>query len=134
MIGIEDLRPAGGDLGGASVQIAWNDHPLADLRDRGRHPGVPIAIDHQPRIVLRDQRRIERLGHAARQPERSDIPGDVPVQFGRRQSQISKAPRNPRAGMIDHDDEIRPAVPALLEHGGRLVGGQESEVADVGHG
>jgi hypothetical protein len=36
--------------------------------------------------------------------------------------------------MIDHDDEIRATVPALLENGGRLVGGQQSKLADGGHG
>jgi hypothetical protein len=67
-----------------------------------------------------------RRAHLTRHTQGADIPGDVPLQFGLRKPQILQPPRNSSTGMIDHDDEIRSALPPGFEVGRRFVGGQQA--------
>ena len=40
-----------------------------------------VAVDHQPRIALRDQMRVELFRQRLRDAGNADVPGDVPRQF-----------------------------------------------------
>ncbi len=61
MIGIEDFLATRGDFRGAQADIAGNLAQLADAGNRCRNLGVAVAVDHQPGIILRYQRRIDQL-------------------------------------------------------------------------
>src|ERR1700675_519592 len=79
MIGLEDLGAPRRDGLGGEADIAGDLDVFADGRNRARHGRIAIAVDHQPRIILRDQRRMERLGHTPRHAQRPDVPGNVSV-------------------------------------------------------
>jgi len=85
-------------------------------------PGAAIAIDHQPRIVLCDQRRIECPYDQVSDSQGADVPIDVPLELGRWQSQISKTLGEAPAGVIDHDHEYGSPVSSLLKDRVRLAG------------
>ncbi len=125
VIGLEDLGAADRGVGVAQSGIARNVDRFAAAGDGRCHLGVAIAVDHQPRIILRHQRRIERGGHLARHAKCADVPGNVTLQFAGRQPQIIQPARDAPAGMIHDDDEIRASLPSDLQEGRRLVGGQQ---------
>ena len=87
VIGPEDLRPARFDLRRGQRGIAGNLAVFADRGYRRGRVGIAVAVDHEAGIVLRNQRRIQRRRHPRRDRERTDVPGDMPLQFGGRQSQ-----------------------------------------------
>src|ERR1035441_3713641 len=61
MIGIEDrLSPRLGRIARQAF-IALDGRRFADARDRTWRRRRPVAVDHQPRVALRDQMRIELL-------------------------------------------------------------------------
>ena len=84
MIGLEDLSArAASASAGLRLMLPGISVCLAHGRDRGGHLGIAIAVDHQPRIVLRHERRIEHRGEVPRRDaEGADVPGDVPLEFG----------------------------------------------------
>src|ERR1700730_9347571 len=90
--------------------VAGNQGRFADARDRTWRARRTIAVDHQPRIALRDQMRVEmfrqRLGDAGN----ADIPGDMPRQLGCRQPEIAERARDLPAVMIRCQQERRAAL------------------------
>src|SRR5258708_24837058 len=90
MIGIENLLPP--YLGRLARErfIAGNHGRLAEARDRARGRERTIAVDHEPRIALRDQSRVELVRELLRDTRDADIPGDMPRQLVRRQPEIAE--------------------------------------------
>ena len=78
MIGIEDRLAPGEALLVGQPHVSRYFGRLAQRRDRGGHLRIAIAVDHEPRIVLRHQWRIERRGDPGRYRQCADVPGDVP--------------------------------------------------------
>jgi hypothetical protein len=114
MVGLEHLPLPRRDglLGNAFV--AGDHRHLADARDRAWRAGWPVAVDHQPRIALRDQVSVElfrqRIGHAGD----ADIPGDVPGELGFRQPEVAEPARQHPAVMIAGQKERRAAGGIIL--------------------
>ena len=107
MIGIEDRPSPRLGLIARQTLITLDGGRLADARDRAWRRRRPVAVDHQPRVALRDQMRIEllceRLGHAGN----ADVPGDMPRQFVFRQAEIAEHARDQPAVMIASQQERR---------------------------
>src|ERR1700748_2177821 len=59
MIGIEDRRTPHLRRFARERFVAGDDGRFADARDRTRYTWRRVAVDHQPRVTLRDQMRIE---------------------------------------------------------------------------
>jgi hypothetical protein len=78
-------------------------------------PKIAIAVNYQARVVLSHEWRIERRGNLECNIQSSDIPGNVPFKFGRRQPKISEPAWNAPSCMVNSDDEYGPAVAAALE-------------------
>ena len=90
MVGIEDLSaPRLGGIAGEAF-IAGNDGRFADARDRTCGVRRPVAVDHQPRIALRDQMRIEMFRQRVGDAGNADVPGDMPCQLVLRQAEIAE--------------------------------------------
>lgn len=62
---------------GVDTDIAGDRRQLGQVRDRAGDAGRPVAVDHQPRIALMDQRRVQLAAQMARHAQRADIPADV---------------------------------------------------------
>src|SRR5436305_10517896 len=88
MIGFEDRLPPHLGIAAPKCVVAGDDGCFADARDRARRAGRTVAVDHQPRIALRDQMRIELFGERVRYAGNADIPGDVPRQLAFRQTEM----------------------------------------------
>jgi hypothetical protein len=56
--------------------------------------GLPLAIDHKPRIKLMDHGRIQRLADLFRHGQSADIPRDMALKIGLRQPQPAKTGRD----------------------------------------
>ncbi len=69
---------------------------------------------------------MERRGHAPRHAQRTDVPRNVAVEFAGRQAEVAEGARDAVAGMIDHDDEIRPPVPPHFDERRRFIGSEQS--------
>ena len=100
VIGIEDRGPPRFRRIARKPLIAGNDGRLADARDRACRGRRAVAVDHQPRITLRDQMRIElfrqRVGNACN----ADIPGDVPLELAQGHAEIAERVRDGAAVMV----------------------------------
>ena len=83
MIGMEDLGCARFDRSFTETPIAGDDRVLAhrDHHEVGGSRGA-IAIDHEPRVLLQDQGRIEPGGESARDPRGTDVPRDMAFEIG----------------------------------------------------
>ena len=107
MVGIEDLpAPHLGGLARDAV-IAGNHGGLADARDRAGRLRRPVAVDHQPRIALRDQMRVELLRQRIRHAGNADIPGDMPRQLALREPEIAETARDQPAVVVASQKERR---------------------------
>src|SRR5581483_9976095 len=89
---------------------------FTDDRYGSRFAGPAIAIDDETRIVLRNQRRIERVRDPFRDGECPDVPGDVPFEIRLSEAQCPQATWNAATGVIDGDNEHRAAVTAPGQH------------------
>src|ERR1700726_3152523 len=61
MVGIEDRFPPRLDGVAPKTFVAGDDGRFADARDRTWRAGRAVAVDHQPRVALRDQMRVQQL-------------------------------------------------------------------------
>lgn len=86
---------------------------------------IAIAIDHQARIVLRHQRRIDGGRHSARDAKGTDVPGDVSLEFRGGQSKIRQTPRDACTGVVHHDDKGRSTLALVFDERRRFVGGKQ---------
>ena len=81
-----------------------------------------VAVDHQARIGLGDQRRIEGGGEAARDRLDPEVVGDVALEMLGRETEVAEHARQPPPGMIAREHERRVALRPLDLNGRRLVG------------
>ena len=102
--------------------VARDRGRIADRRDRRRHVGRPVAVDHEPRIALRDQRRLERRGQPAGDRLDPDVVGDVALEVLGCQAEVAERARHPAPGVIAGEHERRAAVRPLDVDGLRLIG------------
>jgi hypothetical protein len=107
-------------------EVAGNLARLAHHRNRSGYARVAITVDDQARIVLCHQRRIKRFGYLPRHAQGADIPGYVPLQFRRWQAQAAQRPRNPGAGVVNNNDEVRSPLAPLRQEGRRFIHGDYS--------
>src|SRR6202048_1100341 len=93
MVGIE-YRPAP-RLGRVAPKafVAGDDGGFADPRDRAWRARRAIAVDHQPRVTLRDQMRVQMFRQRIRDAGNAGIPGDMPRQLACRQAEIAEDAR-----------------------------------------
>ena len=98
---------------------------VADRRDRIGGARTTIAVDHQPRIGLVDERRVKPAGELGAQRGDADVPRDVPLPLGLVEPEVGHSARNAVSGMIAKQQERggRPGVQHI--HGWRLIGGQD---------
>ena len=102
--------------------VARDRGRIADRRDRRRRVGRPVAVDHEPRIALRDQRRLEGRGEAAGDRLDPDVVGDVALEVLGCQAEVAERARHPAPGVIAGEHERRAAVRPLDMDGLRLIG------------
>src|SRR6202035_2067530 len=130
VVRLEDLALAGAYLLAGQVHISGNRRRLADRRYGGRLGRMTVAVDHQPRVILCDQWRIQIGGYTLSHRQRSDVPGDMPPEIRLRKTQRCQALRDAPAGMIDGNHEGRPAVPPAGKDRGWLVRAQQVQAHD----
>ena len=121
MVGIEDRGSPRADLRCAQSQVARNAGPLTQRRNRAGNVRIAVAVDHEPRIVLGDERSIKRRRNFMGYAEAADVPGNVPFQLGRRHAEVTQLSRNAPARVVNHDDEVRRPLRAPLAEGRRLI-------------
>ncbi|QNT70813.1 hypothetical protein HQ394_17710 [Defluviicoccus vanus] len=85
-----------------------------------------VAVDDQPRIAARHQRRIEQLGEATGDLQRTWIPGDMAGEGGSAEAKPVEAARNAVGGVIADDDGMAGTMRVVHRPCRRLVGGEES--------
>jgi len=107
VIGVEDRCRPLAPLFRGQAAIAGNIDPVADLRDRGRVLQMAVAVDHQPRIVILQQWRVQALAQPLPQLRDADIPGNVLVEMFRAQAEIIEAARHRPPGMVAKQDQRR---------------------------
>ena len=122
VVGPEQRRDARVALGLGDAFVARDRRRFADRRDRGGHVGRPVAVDHQARIGLGDERRIEGGGQSARDRLDPDVVGDVALEVLGREAEVAERARHAPAGVIAGEHERRIAVRPLDVNGRRLVG------------
>ena len=91
VIGIEDGLPPRFRGFARQSFIARYRGGVADQRDRACGMRRAVAVDHQPRIALRDQMRVELFRQRLRDAGNADVPGDVPRQFLRCEAERRRA-------------------------------------------
>ena len=93
-------RPPRRPVTPTEIAVAGDLGVLAGLRDRTRHRRVAVAVDHEPRIGLHDQRRVQGRRQPAPDLGNADIPGDVAegIRFG--EAELAKPPWERPAAMI----------------------------------
>ena len=125
MVGIEDrLPPRLGRLARKAF-VAGDDGRFADARDRARRVGRTVAVDHQPRIALRDQMRVQMLRQRVGDAGNADIPGDMPRQLARRQPEIAEHARDQPAVMIAGQQERRASGGIIFENRRNIFAAEE---------
>ena len=62
---------------GVEALVARDDAAVADLGDRGRRARAPVGVDHQPRHVVQDRRRVQQPGELAGDFGGADVPADM---------------------------------------------------------
>ncbi len=117
MIGLEDRLPPRIGLLRRDALVAGNDRGFADGRNRARDIRRPVAVDHQPRIALRDQMRTERVRTSLGDTGNPDIPGDMPREFAVGQAEIAKRIRDQSPVVIAGQQEGRGAGGVALDDG-----------------
>src|ERR1044071_512281 len=102
----EDLASPGLALLDADAAVARNGRQLADGRDRAVPLRLAIAVDDEPRIGLQHGARIERGGEMLGNARNADIPGDVAVQLGFGQAEVTEPAGDRAPGMVGCQEEI----------------------------
>ena len=125
MIGIEDGLAPRRHRAASKAVIAGNDSCLADARDRAWRAGRSIAVDHQPRITLRDQLRVEMLRQGVGDAGNTGVPGDMACQFVGRQPEIAEDARDQAAVMIRGQQERRAAGGIIFVDGRNIFAAEE---------
>ncbi|MNT64316.1 hypothetical protein D3C72_2022070 [compost metagenome] len=105
MVGRVDRIDALLPLRGRQPGIARHHGVVADLGDQRGRKQRAVAVDQQPRIGLLDCPRIQTLGQCTGGAADADVPADMPVQFGLRQTKIGQRTRHLLAGMIGQQQE-----------------------------
>ena len=126
VIGLQDLARPGGALGRVQIAIAGNLGELAEGHDGAFHRGIAIAVDDEARIDLADGEGIQRIGQETGDGGGPDIPGDMALEFSRRQAEIAELSRQAPAAVIAGEEKGRGTVLMLDREGRRLVLGQEA--------
>ena len=129
----EDLLLPGEPVGRIEVHVAGDGRRLRHLDDRARHQQVAVAVDHQARIDLHDERRIERCGDLLRHRANPDVPGDVTLELALRHAEPPERLRDDLSGVVGGQEERRRAV--RIEHDDRirLVVGEKLERRRLRH-
>ena len=60
----------------------------------------PVAVDHEPRVALRDQMRAEQVGELRGDAGDADVPGDVPDELAFGQAEIAERGGNQPAVVV----------------------------------
>ncbi len=126
VIGREDFPPPGLALFRQQISVAGNLGDFADLRDGAGHGGVAVAVDHQARIGLADQRGVEAIRHAHGDGGGADVVGDVPLVFRGRDAEVAKLRRDTATGMIADQEDVGTSLRVVNGEGGWLVGAEEA--------
>ena len=85
----------------------------------------PVAVDHEPRVALHDQMRVEILRHPLGDAGDADVPADVPLQLALRQAEIAERLRNQAAVMIAGEQERRASQIIVFADRGNIFGSEE---------
>ena len=89
-----------GALPRAEIQIAGDQHAVADRRDDGRILQGPIQVDDQPGIIAHNGSASKAPAQDSRYLRRADVPGDMIVQVTAGKAKGTEGPGNPAAGVI----------------------------------
>ena len=114
-----DLARAHQLVVGRQVPVAGNMGGLADLRHGVGRVGRPVAVVGQPRVALQHERRTEEPREQAGHLLRTDVPGNVALQFGLGESQGPERLRQPVGGVFA-DQHIGASAAAVHQEGGGL--------------
>ena len=79
-----------------------------------------VAVDHEPRIALHDQMRVEMLRQHLGDAGNADVPGDVPRQFALGQAEIAEHARDQPAVMVAGQQERRASRIIIFAHRGNI--------------
>ena len=126
VIGLQDLPHPGGAFGRAQIAIGGNLGELAEGDDGAVHRGIAIAVDDQARIDLADGVGVQRIGQKTCDGSGPDIPGDMALEFRRRQAEVAELSRQAPAAVIAGEEKGRGTVLMFDREGRRLVLGQEA--------
>jgi hypothetical protein len=80
--------------------VAGDRRPVRYLRHRAGRGGIAVAVDHQPRKMLRHRSRIQARGKRPAEPGHPDVPADMPPPLALGQAEIAQLPGDCTAGMI----------------------------------
>src|SRR5262249_22777594 len=83
--------------------------------NRARRADRAVAVDHEPRIALRDQMCIEMIRELLRDAGDADVPADVPRKFALAHAEIAELLRQQPAVMVRCQQERRTAGGIPLE-------------------
>src|ERR1700710_23779 len=87
--------------------------------------GWAVAVDHEPRVELHDQMRVELVRQLFRDAGDADVPGDVTYQLALGQTEIAEPARNQSAVMITGEKERRSPRGVILADRGNIFGSQK---------
>eukprot|EP01035_Chromulina_nebulosa_P005028 gene5028-6821_t len=107
LVGAVDLRDPGGPIFGAQAYIARDHRQVTHFWNGVGAVRTAVAVDHQPRIALRDEGGVQGLGQALAQPKDADVPGDVPAQVRLRESEVSQNSGNDASCVIAQQQKGR---------------------------
>jgi hypothetical protein len=110
---------------GARVLINENWYKLADFRDRCLRSRHAVAVNDQARAILLHQSGVELVREKAADRGDADIPGDVTLEFSRRNTEPTERARHKIASVIGNDKEGRSAVFVVHRDRRRFVGRQQ---------
>ncbi len=84
-----------------------------------------VAVDHEPRITLRDQMRAEMVRQLLGDAGDPDIPGDVAPKLALGQPELAKCAGNQPSVMVTGDEKRRTAGGVMFVNGGNIRGLEE---------
>ena len=133
VVGPEDLGDAGLDLARVEIAVARDLRGFADQRHGAFDLGIAVAVDHQARIALQHERRVEQLRDPLGHLGRAQVPGDMAPPIGLGDPERAQLSRDPVAGVIADQQERRPAIRPDYGHRRRVIGFEKLEIG-CGHG
>src|SRR5215470_16198919 len=96
--------------------IAGDRGRFADHRYGAWHVRRAVAVDHQPRVSLRDQMRIEQPRQSLDNAGNADVPAYVAGKLVFAKPEIAESLWNQPAKVVAGDEERRAAARIFLEH------------------